>query len=466
MTSLSDRLQDIFSKLKKKGKLSESDVNTAMREVRVALLEADVNYKIAKDFCAKVKERAVGEEVMKSLTPGQQVVKIVNDELIQLMGGESDKTGKNKLLVSSKPPTVILMAGLQGSGKTTSAGKIALYLKNQGKRPLLAAGDVYRPAAIKQLEILGERIGVPVFSLGDKADPVRIATEAVAHARAHGNDYLIVDTAGRLAIDEEMMAEISNIRAAVEPTEILLVIDAMQGQDAVNVAAAFHEQLHVTGIVLTKLDGDSRGGAALSVKAVTGQPIKFVGSGEDVKALEPFYPERMASRILGMGDVLTLIERAQESMDAEKMAQMEENLRKNRFTLEDFLEQTQQIRKMGDMKEMLSMIPGLGKQIKNMEIDEKQFTVAESIIQSMTPAERNNPSVINSSRKKRIAAGCGRQVQDVNRLLRQFEQMQQMMKRLNNLNNNGGGKGKKGKKGRRGGFPGMGNFGGMGFPGF
>ena len=309
-------------------------------------------------------------------------------------------------------------------------------------------------------------IGVPVFSLGDKADPVRIATEAVAHARAHGNDYLIVDTAGRLAIDEEMMAEISNIRAAVEPTEILLVIDAMQGQDAVNVAAAFHEQLHVTGIVLTKLDGDSRGGAALSVKAVTGQPIKFVGSGEDVKALEPFYPERMASRILGMGDVLTLIERAQESMDAEKMAQMEENLRKNRFTLEDFLEQTQQIRKMGDMKEMLSMIPGLGKQIKNMEIDEKQFTVAESIIQSMTPAERNNPSVINSSRKKRIAAGCGRQVQDVNRLLRQFEQMQQMMKRLNNLNNNGGGKGKKGKKGRRGGFPGMGNFGGMGFPGF
>ena len=467
MSSLSDRLQDIFSRLKGKGKLTEADVNTAMREVRVALLEADVNYKIAKDFCARVKERAVGEEVMKSLTPGQQVVKVVNEELIELMGGSDDKNA-GKLKVSSKPPTVILMAGLQGSGKTTSAGKIALYLKNQHKRPLLAAGDVYRPAAIKQLQVLGERIGVPVFSLGDKADPVKIATEAVAHGKLHGNDYVIIDTAGRLAIDEEMMAEISNIRQAVDPTEILLVIDAMQGQDAVNVAAAFHEQLHVTGIVLTKLDGDSRGGAALSVKAVTGQPIKFTGSGEDIKALEPFYPERMASRILGMGDVLTLIEKVQETADAEQMAQMEENLRKNRFTLEDFLQQSQQIRKMGDLKEMLSMVPGMGKQIKDLEIDEKQFVVLESIIHSMTPAERNNPTTINSSRKKRIAAGCGRQVQDVNRLLKQFEQMQQMIRRINNMSSGKGTKGKKGKKGRKG-FPNMGNFGnmgGMGFPGF
>ena len=464
MSSLSDRLQDIFAKLKGKGKLSEADVNAAMREVRVALLEADVNYKIAKDFCATVKERAIGEEVMKSLTPGQQVVKIVNEELTALMGGDSTKSNANKLITSSKPPTVILMAGLQGSGKTTSAGKIALYLKNQGKRPLLAAGDVYRPAAIQQLEVLGQRIGVPVFSLGDKAKPVKIATDAVAHARAHGNDYLSIDTAGRLAIDEEMMQEISDIRAAVEPTEILLVIDAMQGQDAVNVAAAFHERLHITGIVLTKLDGDSRGGAALSVKAVTGQPIKFVGSGEDIKALEPFYPERMASRILGMGDVLTLIEKAQETMDAEKMAKMEENLRKSRFTLEDFLQQTQEIRKMGDMKEMISMIPGMGKQLKNLEIDENQFTVVESIIHSMTPAERNNPSIINSSRKKRIAAGCGRQVQDVNRLLKQFEQMQQMIKRMNNIN---GGGTKKGKKGKRKGLRGMpGGMGGMGWPGF
>ncbi|MBQ1501294.1 MAG: signal recognition particle protein [Firmicutes bacterium] len=462
MSSLSDRLQDIFARLKGKGKLSEADVNTAMREVRVALLEADVNYKIAKDFCARVKDRAVGEEVMKSLTPGQQVVKIVNDELVELMGGASDQKSA-KLLISPKPPTVILMAGLQGSGKTTSAGKIALYLKNQGKRPLLAAGDVYRPAAIQQLQVLGKRINVPVFTLGDKASPVQIAEDALAHARQHGNDYLIVDTAGRLAIDEEMMNEIAAIREAVDPTEILLVIDAMQGQDAVNVAAAFHERLHVTGIVLTKMDGDSRGGAALPVKAVTGQPIKFTGSGEDVKALEPFYPERMASRILGMGDVLTLIEKAQESMDAETMVRMEEKLRKNAFTLDDFLEQSKQVRKMGDMKEMLSMIPGMGKQIKNMEIDEKQFVVAESIIHSMTPAERSNPAIINSSRRKRIAAGCGRQVQDVNRLLKQFEQMQQLMKRINNMNSGKGGK--KGKKGRRG-FPNMGNMGGMGFPGF
>ena len=453
MSALSDKLQQVFNKLKNRGALTEADVNAAMREIRMALLEADVNYKIAKDFCAKVKERAVGSEVLQSLTPGQQVVKIVNEELTQLMGG-----GQAKLNVSSKPPTVILMAGLQGSGKTTSSGKIALYLKNQHKRPLLAAADIYRPAAIQKLQVLGERIGVPVFSLGDQAKPVDIALQALEHARRHGNDYLIIDTAGRLHLDDAMMDEIAAIRDAVEPSEILLVIDAMQGQDAVNVAAAFHERLAITGIVLTKLDGDSRGGAALSVKAVTGQPIKFTGSGEDIKALEPFYPERMASRILGMGDVLTLIEKAEAAVDADKAAKLAENLRQNRFTLDDFMEQMQQLKNMGDMKEMLSMIPGLGKQLKNLEVDEKQFIVLESIIQSMTPAERANPSIINSSRKKRIANGCGRQVQDVNRLLKQFEQIQLMMKRMTSMQT-GKGKGK-GKKGRRG-FPGMG---GMGFP--
>ena len=457
MSSLSDKLQDIFSRLKGKGKLSESDVNAAMREVRVALLEADVNYKVAKDFCAKIKERAVGSEVLESLSPGQQVVKIVNEELTALMGG-NDPVKSTKLLVNPKPPTVILMAGLQGSGKTTSAAKIALYLKNQGKRPLLAACDVYRPAAIDQLIILGKKIDVPVFEMGAKADPVDISRKALDHARSHGNDYLIVDTAGRLHLDETLMNEIAAIREAVQPTEILLVIDAMQGQDAVNVAKAFHERLAITGVVMTKMDGDSRGGAALSVKAVTGQPIKFTGAGEDIKALEPFYPDRMASRILGMGDILTLIEKAESNLDQKKMEEMEERIRKSRFTFEDYLEQLQEIRKMGDMKEMLSLVPGLGKQIKNMEIDESQLTVVESMILSMTPAERNNPAIINSSRKKRIAAGSGHQVQDVNRLLKQFELMQKMMKQMNSMSN---APGKKGKKGRRG-IPGMGGFPGMG----
>ena len=460
MSSLSDKLQDIFSRLKNRGALSEADVNSAMREIRVALLEADVNYKVAKDFCAKVKERAVGNEVLKSLTPGQQVVKIVNEELVSLMGGT---TAENKLAVSPKPPTVVLMAGLQGSGKTTSAGKLALFLKDQHKRPLLAACDVYRPAAIQQLEILGEKINVPVFALGDKVSPVDIARQSLAHAQKHGNDYLIIDTAGRLHLDETLMSEIAAIKDAVHPTEILLVVDAMQGQDAVNVAAAFHERLAVTGIVLTKLDGDSRGGAALSVKAVTGQAIKFTGTGEDIKALEPFYPDRMASRILGMGDILTLIEKAESSLDAEKAAQMEEKLRKNRFTLEDFLAQMQEMRKMGNMQEMLSMIPGMGKQMKNVQLDENQLTVSESIIQSMTLAERNNPAIINSSRRKRIAAGCGRQVQDVNRLLKQFEQMQMMMKRINAMQSGGGKKGKKGRHGGMAGFPGLGGGTG-GFP--
>ncbi len=437
--ALSDKLQDIFARLKGKGKLSEADVNNAMREVRLALLEADVSYKVAKDFVATVKEKAIGSDIFQSLTPGQQVVKIVHEQLTELMGPEHAK-----LNVSPKMPTVILMVGLQGSGKTTSSGKIALHLKGQGKRPLLAAADIYRPAAIEQLKILGEQTDIPVFALGSDISPVEIARQALEHARSHGNDYLIVDTAGRLHINEELMAEVRAIREAVDPTEILLVIDAMQGQDAVNVAKAFHEQLAVSGIVLTKLDGDTRGGAALSVKTITGCPIKFTGTGEKLAALEPFYPDRMASRILGMGDVLTLIEKAQASFDQQKMLEMEEKMRQNRFTFNDFIEQMGQMRQMGDMKEMLSMIPGLGKQMKNIELDEKQFVVVESIIQSMTEAERENPSLINGSRKKRIAAGCGRQVQDVNRLLKQFEQMQKMMKQLNNMKT-GKGKGKLGK---------------------
>ena len=459
MSGLSDKLQSIFAKLKNKGKLSEADVTAAMREIRVALLEADVNYKVAKDFCARIKDRAVGEEVMSSLTPGQQVVKIVYEELTALMGG-----GVSKLTVNSKPPTVVLMAGLQGSGKTTSAAKIALYLKNQGKRPLLAAGDIYRPAAIDQLKILGERINVPVFALGDKVNPVDIATQALDHAKKYGNDFLIIDTAGRLHLDEDMMNEIADIRSAVNPTEILLVIDAMQGQDAVNVANAFNERLSITGIVMTKMDGDSRGGAALSVKEVTGAPIKFTGAGEDVKALEPFYPDRLASRILGMGDILTLIEKAQATVDEEKAKELEAHMRQNRFTFDDYLDQLAQIRKMGSMKDILGMIPGLGKQLKNVEVDESQFTVVESIIHSMTKAERSNPALINSSRKKRIAAGCGRQVQDVNRLLKQHEMMQKMVKQMNNMA--AGKKGKKGKKGGLGGFGGFPNLGGRGWAGF
>ncbi len=445
MASLSDRLQDIFAKLKGKGKLSEADVNLALREIRVALLEADVNYKVAKDFCAKIKDRAIGAEVLQSLTPGQQVVKIVNEELTQLMGG-----GQAKLSVSPKPPTVVLMAGLQGSGKTTTSGKLALHLKGQGKRPLLAAADVYRPAAIQQLVVLGEKTGIPVFELGDQVSPVEIARQALAHATKHGNDYLIIDTAGRLQINDELMQELEDIRAAVSPEEILLVVDAMLGQDAVNVAKTFHERLTVTGIVLTKLDGDTRGGAALSVKAVTGCPIKFTGVGEGLTALEPFYPDRMASRILGMGDVLSLIEKVESNLDAQKMADMEKKLRDSRFTLDDFLEQMGEMRKMGDMKEMLAMIPGMGKQLKNVQLDEKQLVVVESIIHSMTAAERNNPAIINASRKRRIAAGCGRQVQDVNRLLNQFDQMQKLMKQLTAQQT---GRGK--KKGKKGGFPGI-----------
>ncbi|MCL2678458.1 MAG: signal recognition particle protein Srp54 [Clostridiales bacterium] len=413
-SSLAEKLQGIFNKLTGRGKLSEADVNEAMREVRVALLEADVNYKVAKDFVAKVKERAVGSEVLTSLTPGQQVIKIVNEELTALMGKD-----QSKLTVSSHPPTVLLMVGLQGSGKTTSAGKIALWLKKNGKRPILAAGDIYRPAAIKQLQVLGQAIDVPVFTLGDKASPVKIAVEALEQAKRDGRDYLIIDTAGRLHINEELMAELEAIKKAVPPDEILLVVDSMAGQDAVNVAVAFNERLGITGTVLTKLDGDTRGGAALSIKAVTGKPVKFCG----------------------MGDVLTLIEKAQSAADASKMQEMEQRMRKSQYTLDDFMEQLKHIKRMGSMQDILGMIPGLGKQMKGLQADETQFEQASVIIQSMTKAERQNPSIINSSRRIRIAKGSGTKVQDVNRLLKQFDQMQKMVKQMS------GGKGmfKKGK---------------------
>lgn len=448
MASLSERLQGIFDKLKGKGRLSEGDVNDALREVRVALLEADVNYKVAKDFIAKLKERAVGSDVLESLTPGQQVIKIVHEELTKLMGAE-----QAKLTTAPKPPTVVLMVGLQGSGKTTSSGKIALWLKGQGKRPLLAAADIYRPAAIQQLEILGQKTGIPVFSLGDKVSPVEIAAQALQHAREHGNDYLIIDTAGRLQINEELMEELEQIRERVNPQEILLVVDAMAGQDAVNVAKAFDERLVISGIVLTKLDGDTRGGAALSVKAVTGRPIKFTGTGEKLEALEPFYPDRMASRILGMGDVLSLIEKAQASFDQEKMEEMAARLRQAKFTFDDYLDQLGQMRKMGDMRELVSMIPGMGKQLKNIEIDEKNLVYVEAMIQSMTPEERANPEIIKGSRKRRIALGSGRQVQDVNRLLRQFQEVQKMMKQMQAMQQNAGKKGKKGMRNPFGNLP-------------
>lgn len=425
-SGLSERLQNIFAKLKGKGKLTEADVNEAMREIRVAMLEADVNLAVAKDFISKVKARAIGTEVLNSLTPGQQVVKIVNEEMIALLGGE-----QSKLIVSPAPPTIILMAGLQGSGKTTTTGKLARLLKSQGKHPLLAAADIYRPAAIKQLQILGESQNIPVFSLGDSVSAVDIAKGAVEQAKRNGNDTVIIDTAGRLQIDEAMMDEIAAIRDAVNPTEILLVVDAMAGQEGVNVAKAFNEILALTGIVLTKLDGDTRGGVALSVKAVTGLPIKFTGTGEKIEALEPFYPDRMASRILGMGDVLSLIEKAQAAVDQEKMVEMEKRLAKNQFTLEDFADQMEQMRNMGGISEIAGMLPGMEKQLKGVQLDEKQFDRMDAIIKSMTPEERRNPSVINSSRRQRIARGSGTQVQDVNRLLKQYAQTQTMLKQMN-----------------------------------
>ncbi|RCW41141.1 MULTISPECIES: signal recognition particle protein [unclassified Halanaerobium] len=427
-SSLAEKLQDTLAKLRGKGKLSEDDVKAALKEVKMALLEADVNYKIVKDFVKKIEERAVGKEVMESLTPAQQVIKIVNEELQNLMGGT-----QSELNISSKPPTIIMMVGLQGSGKTTSAGKLARILSNKGKQPLLAAADVYRPAAIRQLQVLGERLDIPVFSMGDKKDPVDIAKGSLSYASSHNCDTIILDTAGRLHIDEEMMEELKLVKTAVEPDEILLVVDAMTGQDAVNVADNFDKKLNIDGIVLTKTDGDARGGAALSIKAVTGKPIKFVGTGEKLADLEQFHPDRMASRILGMGDVLSLIEKAEKSIDKKKAAELEEKLRKNEFTLEDFLDQMDQVRNMGPMDQLLGMMPGMSgsKQLKNMQVDEKQLDHIEAIINSMTPEERRNPSVINGSRRKRIAQGSGTNIQEVNRLLKQFKQTKKMMKQLN-----------------------------------
>jgi len=426
-SSLADKLQETFRKLKGKGKLTEGDVGEAMREVRLALLEADVNFKVVKEFIARVKERSVGTEVLESLTPGQQVVKIVHEELTNLMG-----SSQAKIALSSRPPTIIMMVGLQGAGKTTSVGKLGNYFKKQGRRPLLVAGDIYRPAAIKQLQVLGQQLDLPVFSLGDQVSPVEIARQAVAHAAEHGNDLVLVDTAGRLHINAELMDELKNIRQTVKPHEILLVVDAMTGQDAVSVAESFNQELGLDGIVLTKLDGDTRGGAALSVKAVTGKPVKFVGMGEKLDALEPFYPDRMASRILGMGDVLTLIEKAQTTYDAKKAREMEEKLRKSEFTLEDFLDQMQQMKKMGSFQDILGMIPGLSgnKQLKDVQVDEKDMSHIEAMIQSMTLQERRHPEMINGSRKQRIASGSGTQVQDINKLLKQFQQAKKMMKQF------------------------------------
>ena len=423
---LSDKLSAVFKKLRNKGKLTESDVKAAMREVRLALLEADVNYKVAKDFVAKVSERAVGAEVLESLTPAQHVIKIVNEELTALMG-ESNA----RINFSSKIPTVIMMVGLQGSGKTTHSGKLALHFKKQGRRPLLVACDVYRPAAIDQLKVVGSQIDVPVFEMG-RIDPVEIAKKAIAHAKDYGNDIVILDTAGRLHIDTELMDELLRLKEQFHPEEILLVIDSMTGQDAVNVAASFNEKLGITGVILTKLDGDTRGGAALSVRAVTGAPIKFTGTGEKLTDLEPFYPDRMASRILGMGDVLTLIEKAEEQMDARKAEEMAKKLGENSFDMNDLLEQMKQVRKMGSLSQIVSMLPGAKKKLTDEEAEkgEKQLVITEAIINSMTKKERAKPSIITAQRKRRIAVGSGTKVEDVNRLLKQFEQIQKMMKQL------------------------------------
>ena len=429
---LSEKLAASFKKLRNRGKLTEADVKDAMREVRLALLEADVNYKVAKDFTNKVVEEAVGAKVMESLTPAQMVIKIVNEQLTQLMGGQAAPLAR-----SNKPPTVILMCGLQGSGKTTHSGKLAKMLKSKGHRPLLVACDIYRPAAIDQLCVVGERAGVPVFKMGTE-NPVKISKAAIAHAKDHGNDYVILDTAGRLHIDEQLMDELKNIRAEVEPADILLVVDAMTGQDAVNVASSFDEALGITGVILTKLDGDTRGGAALSVRAVTGKPIKFAGMGEKLEDLEVFHPERMASRILGMGDVMSLIEKAEQQIDEQKAEELARKMQENKFDLNDMLDQFRQIQKMGDIKSMLGMIPGMGKQLKDVEIDPRQFARTEAIILSMTPAERAKPDLINPSRKRRIAAGCGQRVEDVNRLLKQYRQMQDMMKQLRKMTKKGG----------------------------
>ena len=428
---LSDKLAAVFKRLKSKGKLSESDVKLAMREVRLALLEADVNYKVVKDFVSKVSERCVGAEVLESLTPAQQVIKIVNEELCGLMGN-----GNARIHFPSKPPCIVMMCGLQGSGKTTHSAKLAKYYKKEGYRPLLVACDVYRPAAIQQLKVVGEQAGVSVFEHG-QSDPVKIAENAIKHAKDYGNDLVILDTAGRLHIDEELMNELKRVKASVDPTEILLVVDAMTGQDAVNVASSFDEALGIDGVILTKLDGDTRGGAALSVLAVTGKPVKFAGMGEKLDDIEPFHPDRMASRILGMGDVLTLIEKAQTQVDEKEAMKMAQKIKDNSFDMNDLLEQMRQIKKMGPLKQIMSMLPGVGNQLKDVDVDDKQLYRIEAIITSMTVKEREKPAIINPSRKRRIAAGSGTKVEDVNRLLKQFEQMQKMMKMMGGKNGKG-----------------------------
>ncbi len=439
---LTQRLQDVFKKLRGKGKISEEDVNLAMREVRLALLEADVNFKVVKDFISRVKERAVGQEVLQSLTPGQQIIKIVHDEMTALMGGL-----ESKLNFAPRFPSVFMAVGLQGAGKTTTVAKLGKVLLKQGRKPLLVACDIYRPAAIKQLQVLGEQTSLPVFAMGQN-DPLDIAKASLEAAKNKGCDTIILDTAGRLHVDQEMMDELVQIKQAMQPDEILLVVDAMTGQDAVKVSDHFNSQLGLSGIILTKLDGDSRGGAALSVKAVTGCAIKYVGMGEKLDALEPFYPDRMASRILGMGDVLSLVEKAQANIDQDKAREMERKIREQEFTLEDFMDQMQQVKSMGPLDELLGMIPGMDKKLKGMptSFDDKEIAHIEAIIQSMTKEERRNPVIINGSRKKRIARGSGTRVQDVNRLLKQFEESRKMMKQLADMS-------KKGKKGKIGGFP-------------
>ena len=451
--SLSDRLQETFKKLRGHGKLTEDDVNEAMREVRMALLEADVNFKVVKNFIKTVKERAIGQDILETLTPAQVVVKIVDEELTNLMGGT-----QSRINISPNPPTIIMMAGLQGAGKTTSAGKLGLSLKKQGKRPLLVACDIYRPAAIKQLQVVGKQLDIPVFSMEQGTDAVTIAKSSIAYSQSHANDVIIIDTAGRLQIDEALMQELRDIKAEVKPHEILLVVDAMTGQESVNVAQTFNDSLGLDGVIMTKLDGDARGGAALSVKAVTNVPIKFIGMGEKLEPLQPFHPDRMASRILGMGDVLSLVEKAQQTFDMEEAKKMEKKLRKDEFTLDDFLSQMQQVKKLGSLENILGMIPGMGglkKQLEGQDIDldGKEMRQIEAIIRSMTPQERADITIINGSRRKRIAMGSGTRVQDVNKLLKQFGEMRKMMKKM-----------KKMQKGKKGGFPGLGSLGGLGLP--
>ena len=435
--SLGEKLNNAFKKFRNKGKLTEADVKAGMREIKLALLEADVNFKVVRDFIKIVSERAVGTEVLESLLPAQQIVKIVNEELTRLMGGS-----QSKLTIASQPPTVIMMVGLQGAGKTTHAGKLAGLYKKQGKRPLLVAGDVYRPAAIKQLQVVGEKLDIPVFTMGDQVSPVQIAKEGVKHAIQKGYDMVFIDTAGRLQIDELLMEELQNIKAEVKPAEILLTVDAMIGQESVNVAETFNDLLDITGVILTKLDGDTRGGAALSIRYVTGKPIKFVGTGEKLDTIEPFHPDRMASRILGMGDVLTLIDKAQAAYDEKQAAALEEKMRRQTFTLDDYLAQLAQIKNMGNLEQIMGMMPGMKPgALKDAKLDEKVLVRTEAIIKSMTRKEREHPELINASRKKRIAAGSGTSVEDVNKLLKQFDQMLKMMKQFSDM-----GKSKQGKK--------------------